>query len=53
MMKRKILYIGAVAIISLTSFIIGRNSAENVPEQAQERNHDYDNSRKIFSGLYV
>lgn len=35
-MKRKILYIGAVAIISLTSFIIGRNSAENVPEQAQE-----------------
>ena len=36
MMKRKILYIGAVAIISLTSFIIGRNSAENVPEQFQE-----------------
>ena len=36
MMKRKILYIGAVAIISLTSFIIGRNSVENVPEQAQE-----------------
>ena len=35
-MKRKILYIGAVAIISLTTFIIGRNSAENVPEQAQE-----------------
>jgi hypothetical protein len=35
-MKRKILYISAVAIISLTSFIIGRNSAENVPEQAQE-----------------
>lgn len=35
-MKRKILYIGAVAIISLTSFIIGRNSVENVPEQAQE-----------------
>lgn len=36
MMKRKILYIGAVAIISLTSFIIGRNSVENVQEQAQE-----------------
>lgn len=36
MMKRKILYIGAVAIISLTSFIIGRNSVENVSEQAQE-----------------
>lgn len=36
MMKRKILYIGAVAIISFTSFIIGRNSVENVPEQAQE-----------------
>lgn len=53
MMKRRILYIGAVAIISLTSFIIGRNSAENVPEQAQERGHDYDNSRKIFSRLYV
>lgn len=35
-MKRKILYIGAVAIISLTSFIIGRNSVENVQEQAQE-----------------
>lgn len=35
-MKRKILYIGAVAIISLTSFIIGRNSVENVSEQAQE-----------------
>lgn len=35
-MKRKILYIGAIAIISLTSFIIGRNSVENVPEQAQE-----------------
>lgn len=35
-MKRKILYIGTVAIISLTSFIIGRNSVENVPEQVQE-----------------
>lgn len=115
MMKRKILYIGAVVIISLTSFVIGRNSVENVPEQAQEtvaevpetyidteeiesgkngigrdmmenfynkhqiqlinitqrkrqielisversgtkqkeRSHDYDNSRKIFSRLYV
>lgn len=89
-MKRKILYISAVAIISLTSFIIGRNSVENVPEQAQEtvtemsetyidteeiesvtigtdglelnflggtkqkeRSHDYDNSRKIFSRLYI
>lgn len=36
MMKRKILYIGTVAIISLTSFIIGRNSVENTPKQAQE-----------------
>lgn len=35
-MKRKILYIGAVAIISFTTFIIGRNSVENVPEQAQK-----------------
>lgn len=35
-MKRKILYIGAVAIISFTTFIIGRNSAENTPEQVQK-----------------
>ena len=35
-MKRKILYIGAVAIISFTTFIIGRNSIENTSEQAQE-----------------
>lgn len=35
-MKRKILYIGAVAIISFTTFIIGRNSVENTPKQAQE-----------------
>lgn len=36
MMKRKILYIGAVAIISFTTFIIGRNSIENTSEQAPE-----------------
>jgi hypothetical protein len=52
-MKRKILYIGAVAIISLTSFIIGRNSVERSGTKQKERSHDYDNSRKIFSRLYV
>lgn len=35
-MKRKILYIGAVAIISFTTFIIGRNTVENTLEQDQE-----------------
>lgn len=35
-MKRKILYIGTVAILSISAFIIGRNSAENTPEQSKE-----------------
>lgn len=35
-MKRKILYIGAVAILSLSTFIIGRNSVENTPEPTTE-----------------
>lgn len=35
-MKRKILYIGTVAILSISAFIIGRNSVENTPEQDKE-----------------
>lgn len=35
-MKRKILYIGAVTILSLSAFIIGRNSVENTPEPTTE-----------------
>lgn len=35
-MKRKILYIGTVVIISLSTFIIGRNTVKNTPEPTTE-----------------
>lgn len=35
-MKRKILYIGTVAILSISSLIIGRKSVENTPDPTTE-----------------